>query len=71
LKSDPRTSRIPIIFHSATHDTASARSKATDLGASSFLTYPINVEHLEVVIRGAIAQGRGKDIGNSGLPDPF
>jgi DNA-binding response OmpR family regulator len=56
LKENPLTSRIPIIFHSATHDTASARSRAADLGAASFLNYPINIEHLEAVIRGAIVQ---------------
>jgi DNA-binding response OmpR family regulator len=56
LKADPKTSGIPIIFHSATHDTASARSRAADLGAASFLSYPIHFEHLEIVIRGAIAQ---------------
>lgn len=57
LKADPRTSSIPVVFHSATHDTASARSQAAALGAISFLSYPINVEHLENVIRGAIAHG--------------
>jgi DNA-binding response OmpR family regulator len=56
LKENPSTSGIPIIFHSATHDTAAARSRAADLGAASFLTYPINIDHLEIVIRGAIAQ---------------
>jgi CheY-like chemotaxis protein len=58
LKADPRTRAIPIVFHSATHDTASARSQAADLGAVSFLSYPINVEHLENVIKGAIAHAR-------------
>jgi two-component system, LuxR family, sensor kinase FixL len=61
LKDAPRTSRIPVIFHSATHDTASARSRAADLGAASFLNYPINIEHLVYVIRGAIAQGPFKE----------
>jgi len=58
LKADPRTSAIPVIFHSATYDTASARSQAADLGAVSFLSYPINVEHLESVIKGAIIHAR-------------
>jgi len=60
LKENPATSRIPIIFHSATHDTASARSQAADLGAASFLNYPINVDHLEAVIRGALSQSPRK-----------
>ena len=58
LKADPRTKSIPVVFHSATHDTASARSQAADLGAVSFLSYPINVEHLETVIKAAILHGR-------------
>lgn len=58
LKADPRTKSIPVVFHSATHDTASARSQALDVGAISFLSYPINVEHLENVIKGAIAHGQ-------------
>lgn len=58
VKADPRTSAIPVVFHSATYDTASARSQAADLGAVSFLSYPINVEHLESVIKGAILHAR-------------
>jgi CheY-like chemotaxis protein len=58
LKADSRTKHIPVVFHSATHDTASARSQAQDLGAASFLSYPINVEHLEHVIRAAILQSQ-------------
>ena len=58
LKADARTSSIPVVFHSATHDTASARSQAAEFGAVSFLSYPINVEHLENVIKGAIAHAR-------------
>jgi len=61
LKSCRETTTIPVIFHSATHDTASARSRAADLGATSFLSYPIHIEHLEIVIRGAIAQSERKN----------
>lgn len=60
LKADERTKSIPVVFHSATHDTASARSRAIDVGAVSFLSYPINVEHLENVIKGAIAQAQSE-----------
>lgn len=62
LKTDPRTQHIPVVFHSATHDTASARSQAQDLGAASFLSYPINVEHLEHVIKAAILQSRKRTL---------
>ena len=53
LKSDPQTGSVPVIFHSATHDTQSARVQALDLGAVSFLSYPISIEHLISVLRGA------------------
>lgn len=52
LKNDPQTESVPIIFHSATHDTQSARARAMDLGAASFLSYPISVEHLISVLKG-------------------
>lgn len=53
LKQAPRTNPVPIIFHSATHDTQSARAQAMDLGATSFLSYPITFEHLLRVLQGA------------------
>lgn len=56
LKADAKTTSIPVIFHSATHDTQYARSSAQDLGAFSFLSYPIDVDHLINVIHGAIAR---------------
>ena len=56
LKNDPQTQPVPIIFHSATHDTQSARIQAMDLGAASFLSYPIRVEHLITVLQGAFVQ---------------
>lgn len=57
LKNDPRTASVPVIFHSATHDTQSARAQAMDLGAVSFLSYPIRVEHLIAVLRGVFLHG--------------
>lgn len=53
LKNDPKTETVPIVFHSATHDTQFARTQAMDLGAVSFLSYPISIEHLISVLRGA------------------
>lgn len=53
LKNDPQTESVPVIFHSATHDTQSARARAMDLGAVSFLSYPITIEHLITVLQGA------------------
>lgn len=53
LKKDPATKEIPIIFHSATYDTQSAKSQAMDIGAASFLSYPITIDHLLRVLQGA------------------
>ena len=58
LKADPSTEPIPVIFHSATHDTQAARVQATDLGAVSFLNYPISIEHLVSVVQGALLKSR-------------
>ncbi len=58
LKADSQTNSIPIVFHSATHDTASARSQAIDLGAASFLSYPIDIDHLINVVKAAIVRKR-------------
>ena len=57
LKSAPNTESIPVVFHSATHETQAARDQATDLGAVSFLSYPISVEHLVRVLQGALVRG--------------
>lgn len=57
LRNDPQTRSVPVIFHSATHDTQSARNQAMDLGAVSFLSYPIRVEHLITVLKGAFLVG--------------
>lgn len=54
LKENPNTERIPVIFHSATYDTQSARAQATDLGALSFLSYPIDIDHLVLVLQGVV-----------------
>jgi CheY-like chemotaxis protein len=56
LKSDPETESVPVVFHSATHDTQSARAQAMDLGAVSFLSYPINIEHLITVLQGTFVK---------------
>ena len=59
LKSDPNTESIPVVFHSATHETQLARSQAADLGAISFLSYPISIEHLVRVLQGAFLRAGG------------
>jgi CheY-like chemotaxis protein len=55
IKDDPLTRDIPVIFHTATSPTATARGHAESVGASAFLTYPIDPEHLITVVRGSLA----------------
>jgi len=58
LKSNERTCRIPVIFHTATEATAVAKNRAEGLGASAFLTYPIQLEHLIAVVKAAVIRSK-------------
>lgn len=58
LQADPQTKPIPIVFHSATTGTKAAQSYADSLGASAFLTYPVDTDHLVVTLRGVLARAR-------------
>jgi CheY-like chemotaxis protein len=59
LKKDQGTCQIPIVFHSATEATGPARSQAESVGASGFLTYPIDPYQLSLVLQGARARAMG------------
>ena len=56
IKSNPKTSKIPVVFHSATADTLEARTEAESVGGAAFVRYPIDVEHLVFVLLGSIAR---------------
>ena|SRR5512133_2860568 len=58
IRAHARTSKLPVIFHSATHATDEWRHRAESVGASDFLTFPIEPAHLLMVIEGALAGGR-------------
>jgi len=60
LKADQSTSKTAVIFHTATDATSQARSYAETVGASAFLTYPINTDHLLSVVQGAVARSKAK-----------
>jgi CheY-like chemotaxis protein len=59
LKQDEVTRRIPVVFHTATEATGPARSYAESVGASGFLTYPIDGAQLASVLQGAAARAHG------------
>jgi len=56
LKSDPTTSNISIVFHTASHRNMASRQRAESLGAMAFLTYPVETDQLLMVVRSAAQQ---------------
>jgi CheY-like chemotaxis protein len=61
LKTEKSTSQIPVVFHSATEATGPARNQAESVGASAFLTYPIDPYQLTLVLQGVKARASGKE----------
>jgi DNA-binding NtrC family response regulator len=59
LKTSNDTSEIPVVLYSATSH-ASTAAQVEQLGATSFLFFPMDEEQLSVVIRGALARQRCK-----------
>jgi CheY-like chemotaxis protein len=57
LRSDPRTSQIPIIFLSATYVTAEDKSFALRLGAVRFLEKPVDTEEFLLTIAEVLTMG--------------
>lgn len=58
LRANSKSHVVPVIFHSATHATDVWRTRAEAVGATEFLTYPIEREHLLTVIAGVVAKRR-------------
>ncbi len=56
LKNDPETANIPIIFLSATCNSAWGKQWAQYLGAQEFLSHPIQADQLTAIINGALAR---------------
>jgi CheY-like chemotaxis protein len=54
IKSDPQTSRIPVIFHTATSANATTSLRAEMVGGAAFLTVPIEPDELLTVIQGCL-----------------
>ncbi|MGH9521642.1 MAG: response regulator [Terriglobales bacterium] len=51
LKADAGTADIPVIFYTGTGDDG---SRAKSLGATAFLTYPVEPRHLFVILDAAV-----------------
>jgi DNA-binding response OmpR family regulator len=54
LKQGKNTKAIPVVFLSATHQTTSAVNEAKEAGADNFLFYPVEPDHLVMVVRGVL-----------------
>jgi CheY-like chemotaxis protein len=54
LKENPATADIPVVFLSSQHDPADGKRRAQYMGATEFLSYPINPEQLTVIINAVI-----------------
>ena len=56
LKSNPATSKIPIVMFSAISQSGSAVNDAMQLGASGFLFFPMSAEQLVAVVNGTLTR---------------
>jgi CheY-like chemotaxis protein len=54
LKAAEETKHIPVVFISATHQTTTAVNEAKDAGADNFLFYPVETDHLMMVVSGVL-----------------
>jgi CheY-like chemotaxis protein len=61
LRADPLTRDVPFLFLTATSSGGDSQQIATHLGASAFLTYPVEIDTLQAVISGCIARAKDKN----------
>ncbi|MCU1285055.1 MAG: two-component system response regulator [Acidobacteriales bacterium] len=55
IKADSRTAAVPVIFYTGERD-GSAKNHAEQVGAAAFLTYPIEIGHLVMIINSVVAE---------------
>jgi CheY-like chemotaxis protein len=60
LKADPQTADIPIVFLSSQHDPSDGKRRAQFLGATEFLSYPIQPEQLTVIVNAVLARRKAR-----------
>src|SRR3954462_3473915 len=58
LREDARLKSVPIIFLTATFQSASAKDLARSVGANNLLFYPVEHQQLFAVIKGELARTR-------------
>jgi len=57
IKADVRTDAIPIVFYTGEMDGA-AKNHADMVGAAAFLTYPVELNQLKMVIESVVAKAK-------------
>jgi PAS domain S-box-containing protein len=62
LKTDPRTSHIPVIMATAVHTDPQSRARGLETGADSFLTKPIEGVELVAQIRAMLRIKKAEDL---------
>jgi CheY-like chemotaxis protein len=60
LKADPKTADIPVVFLSSQHDPADGKRRAMFMGATEFLSYPIQPVQLTVIVNAALARRKAQ-----------
>jgi CheY-like chemotaxis protein len=60
LKADPKTADIPVVFLSSQHDPADGKRRAMFMGATEFLSYPIQPGQLAVIVNAVLARRKAQ-----------
>jgi CheY-like chemotaxis protein len=60
LKADPKTADIPVVFLSSQHDPADGKRRAMFMGATEFLSYPIQPVQLAVIVNAVLARRKAQ-----------
>jgi len=60
LKADSKTADIPVVFLSSQHDPADGKRRAMFMGATEFLSYPIQPVQLTVIVNAALARRKAQ-----------
>jgi CheY-like chemotaxis protein len=60
LKADPKTADIPVVFLSSQHDPADGKRRAMFMGATEFLSYPIQPVQLTVIVNAVLARRKAQ-----------
>ena len=58
IRANKKTAGTPVVFHTATYASDDWRRRAESVGATDFLTYPVNQQQLLMVLDGALSRSK-------------